>query len=450
MKIVKELFRGKRLADGSFPVLIRICHKGSLRRISTSVGVFPSYWNKASQSVSKKDILHRQKNDRITSLYNKVYLNPEKYLPKTGPTPDDSQIPKLIPLIDQKISTLSNHNSRKAYISLKNFILENFSEAITVDDNFLRDFIKKLNSEYPDSNTMKKQHCIKLKAVLNHASDIKLLPDNWSSFRFPKFSNPEKDHNLSLYEEQTLFAAAKAAILPPNSSIPDEHDSSDCKDTSNSISFTSKERNALRLFLLTLFFQGLAPVDMSELRISDMKKIAGNEITDDAAYSHKEVIILAIQRRKTCQPVRLVMDKDIILPFLPCRIGERDIFMLEESEHLLDCLDGIETMTAVQRQNRLCNWWHRRTEELNSAVGRYCEATGRTKPKRITFYHARHVYCNLLNRCGISHDIIRQLIGHRRTVLERSYLAPLSDKTRLEIYAKVFQLVMHNPLSISN
>lgn len=75
MKIVKELYKGKRLSDGSHPIVIRISHLGFVKRISTSVKCMEKNWDKKRLCVKSRDAEHRYKNQTIDSIERRTSGN---------------------------------------------------------------------------------------------------------------------------------------------------------------------------------------------------------------------------------------------------------------------------------------------------------------------------------------------------------------------------------------
>lgn len=98
MQITKELFKGKVLSDGTYPVMIRIYHNGLVRRVATSVGARERNWDKRKGRLSCRECDYRLKNDHIESVYRRVAGSIQNYI-------DSNLKPRSIPfyLISRKI-----------------------------------------------------------------------------------------------------------------------------------------------------------------------------------------------------------------------------------------------------------------------------------------------------------------------------------------------------------
>lgn len=90
MQITKELFKGKVLSDGTYPVMIRIYHNGLVRRVATSVGARERNWDKRKGRLSCRECDYRLKNDHIESVYRRVAGSIQNYIDSKLETALDS------------------------------------------------------------------------------------------------------------------------------------------------------------------------------------------------------------------------------------------------------------------------------------------------------------------------------------------------------------------------
>ncbi|MDE5712469.1 MAG: hypothetical protein K2I16_02435, partial [Muribaculaceae bacterium] len=82
-----------------------------------------------------------------------------------------------------------------------------------------------------------------------------------------------------------------------------------------------------------------------------------------------------------------------------------------------------KTYTPEQRQDRLANYFYKLSSNLNKALKE--ENIDRDEmgdTRRVTFYYARHAFCNLIDGLDVPRYLIQHMIGHRTTVLETNYL----------------------------
>ncbi|WP_373229185.1 Arm DNA-binding domain-containing protein, partial [Phocaeicola dorei] len=79
MKVRKELFKSKTLANGEHPIAIRIHHKKA-KLVMTGVSTKAEYWNKEKLAVKCQDKKYKEKNKIVNDEYWKIQC---KLPPKT-------------------------------------------------------------------------------------------------------------------------------------------------------------------------------------------------------------------------------------------------------------------------------------------------------------------------------------------------------------------------------
>lgn len=89
-------------------------------------------------------------------------------------------------------------------------------------------------------------------------------------------------------------------------------------------------------------------------------------------------------------------------------------------------------MNENQRQNRLANYFYKISRHINECVPLH---------RRITFYFARHAFCNLADSLDVPRHIIQTLIGHRTSVLEKSYPRAATLNEQYLISEKIFDIL---------
>lgn len=167
---------------------------------------------------------------------------------------------------------------------------------------------------------------------------------------------------------------------------------------------------AVSIFILDILLQGPAPVDLANIKAGQFVKVRV-PMADGTLF---EGLSLTLSRRKTGNTFIVMIEKsmaDMILePFL------RD---KEDNDYLIPCFGSHEQLSDKQRHYRLANRFH----SFSVALNRMFKAAGITEEcVNVTYYYARHAYCNLLDRLDIPPHIIRRMIGHTPGVLERHYL----------------------------
>lgn len=380
MTLKIELFKGKRLANGEHPVMIRLYHNARIKRFSTHVSARPSRWNPRTCHVSSLDPLHKEKNLSIESAYLSVASRASEIISAWQST-DPAH--SLLAAIDAKIKTCRCLNTRRNYSALRNFITKHLPQSnpllTDLTPSFLEDFQRILAEKKANSPSMISQITAALRGVCSFACRkgwLAAMPPISS----PAYHSIRTDRNLSPSTASGLLTATRLAIASDPSMLL----------------LTTK---ALAIFSLIIAFQGLAPADLSRLRIGDLKEPADLNL-----------YIIDTMRRKTGVPVRIVVWKPAVAPIIQAFASGK-----EAEDYLLDCFARGKSLTPMQQQNRQGNYFRRLQRFLPECEGR-----------KITFYYARHAYCNMVDALDLPHHQIRKLVGHAKGVLERNYLRPLT------------------------
>lgn len=404
MTVNIELFKGKRLANGEHPVMIRVCDGARVSRRSTGISARASHWNPRRRRVSARDPEHDRKNRIIDTALIQARLS---HPAQDKITPPSKSI-TILDAIDAKIDACRTLNSRRGYETFRRFFLANFNPSMplsSVNEKYTASFLEKLARIKSDSPSMRTLNARHFSAVCNFARKNGLCeysPTIHTSYR------PACDRNLDLAELQAIFLLWQSMIR---------------KDSDMRL----KDTYAISLFLLNLMLQGLAPVDLASLRVGDFREIHSRMPDGSEAY----LLILSLCRRKSGRKVEIILHRDSVAPILnPFIRGKM------KEDYLIDCYDDSRHKTDTQRQNRLANYLHDMTDRLNRLLA---DNDTLTTPRRVTYYFARHAYCNMLDWLDVPAHIIRKLIGHAPGVLERSYLRPLTPGEHALISQKLLE-----------
>lgn len=433
MIISKELFTGKELADGSHPIAIRISHKGRMKRIFTSVSCKKKNWHRSRLCVLNKDPDFRLKNETVETTLRRVSAGVQDHIDRCldrdfellaesiGNNPD-MPASRLLPtfslasVADKKAESAGKLNTRRGYESFARYIRSRFGERPDIneiDQSFVNQFIKTIESDYPDLNSMRIVMVNRLKAVLAFASAA-----GWHNsprpFTYPKYVVVSKDRNCTLQELRLI-----AGIMSRN--------------LSGGVPFLTESTLSLAIFVLDIAFQGIAPVDLATLKIKDL---VYKDLYDVKTGRRLEVVAIDTSRRKTGNPVRIVVYAPPIKPIIAALTNGRP-----DDGYLIPCFDNGKAYSDKQRHDRLANYFHKMTELMNREISLECERTETTGMRRVTYYCARHAFCNLADGLDIPHHLIRKMEGHRQTVLERSYLSPPSDVEQALVSESILSLI---------
>lgn len=321
---------------------------------------------------------------------------------------------KLTEAIAGKIRECRRDNTRRGYEVLENFLEVNCGDTpFTPEtiDNYMRTFTDALQQQYTDSPVMRNQLILGLSGVLTYARRQGWLPEDYR-MRLPSLSKVHTVHRRDM-DPQQLRALRELT----RQRIADDP------------LLTQRETYALALFELDFAMQGLAPVDLALLRINMIRELP-IQLADGIWHT---AYIVETERRKTGVPVRIVMDGPSVAPIMSVLMTGRN-----PDDYLLPILSDDEPMTERQQMRRIANWFRSRADALNVSLSAL--PVGQRPSSRITYYYARHAYCQSVDKLDIAPHILRRLIGHAPTTLERHYLAPLTLADQLEVSMRLLAL----------
>lgn len=321
---------------------------------------------------------------------------------------------KLSEAIAGKIRECRRDNTRRGYEVLRNFLEVNCGEiplVIEALDNYAHIFAKALQSKHADSPVMRNQLILGLSGVLTYARSQGWLPEDYR-MRLPGLSKVHSVHRRDM-DPQQLRALRELT----RQRIADDP------------LLTQRETYALALFELDFAMQGLAPVDLALLRINMIRELP-IQLADGIWHP---AYIVETARRKTGVPVRIVMDGSVIAPIMSVLMSGRN-----PNDYLLPILSDEEPLTERQQMRRIANWFRSRADALNVSLATL--PPGQRPSSRVTYYYARHAYCQAVDKLDIAPHILRRLIGHAPTTLERHYLAPLTLADQLEVSMRLLAL----------
>lgn len=457
MIISKEIYLQRPLPSGNYPIVIRVSHLGKDKIIDTFVCCQRRHWDASHNTVSHHDAAHCMKNNHIDSLYRRIAGNIQAYLDKmleenlesllnniydgndtrthsvekkrkvsSEPSQKsgfDSPNPSLSfsALIKEKISSISSLNTRRGYEGFLRYFSSNFDNNLSLEnlnENFVDMFRKKLEENYPAQGSMRHLLSSRLNAVINFGKGKGVIPQNFSC-KLPNYPLFPSERNLSEKELCKIFSLFKLKIREDPS-----------LEESSTLS--------LALFILDIAFQGLAPTDLASLRIRDLsfsRVSTSNTRLLGGAASEDDIDVVSIKtlRKKTGFPVSIVAPIEPVKMILSALMRGK-----ANDDYLLPCFNKDKTYSSEQRQNRLANFFYK----LSVALNKVLEDSGyRILSGKITFYFARHAYCNLVDSMDVPRHLIQHLIGHRVTVLERSYLRRITPAEQAAISLRIFAML---------
>ena len=453
MTISKELFLGKELNDGSYPVLIRITHQGKVKRISTSVRCRKKDWDASRNCIASSDRHFKLKNETVEALFRRIagqiqkdidrhiYDNLEamispfkKFKSSKNETMESSSAEMtFVDLIDRKIEATVSLNTRRGYESFKRYFSAHFDRGplcTEISQSFANKFLETMEKCYSGKDAMRNLIVSKFKTLVNFGKECGVISSN-VKINLPKYRFTTKDRNLNTEEVYYIFSAFNKAI--------------------------SKDRNlkktrtmALALFILDMAFQGLAPVDLAMLKVGSLnyktlysiEKNPKKYISDpkykkeyDREVESIESVIINTVRKKTGQPVNIVSALAPIASILEPLTKKKN-----KEDYLIPCIDKSKNYSPTQRQNKLANFFNKMAKNLNESLDDYYEEHNLGQRDRISYYFARHAFCNCVDSLDVPRNLIQSMVGHKNTVLETSYLRSVSHWEQAMVSRNLFNL----------
>lgn len=450
MNISKELYLQKPLPAGNYPVVIRISHLGKEKIIDTSVCCNRKHWDKFHRSINHRDVAHNIKNNLVDTIYRRIAGRIQDYLDKmlaenleilinstiqtdnikvnnhiespiASSNPANEKKVFFSELIKQKILSTSSLNTRRGYECLLNYFKSAFGNGPALNDmsnEFISLFKKRLEEDYPATSSMRHLHISRLNAVINMGKENGDISRTFSP-KLPSYPLFPTDRNLSEKDIKEIYRLFKIKIK-------------------RDPKIRNEDTLSLAIFILDIAFQGLAPTDLASLTVGDLSfSVVAPDFNKLDKHSNDnkniEVVTIKTLRRKTGIPVSIATVLQPIRQIIKVlTTGKRD------DDYLIPCYDRNKPYSPEQRQSRLANFFHKMTICLNSVIEANC---GKQVRRQITYYYARHAYCNLVDSLDIPRHLIQYLIGHRVTVLERSYLRRITLSEQAAISSRLFQLL---------
>lgn len=454
MKVGIELFRSKKLKDGTNPIAIRLTHNGKNKYKMCGISIKPQHWNNIKKRITCREDNFRIKNELIKKQYIQIEERVDWFI-KNNIEFDFDFI-----FSDKELTSYSNVNPMQDFNS-NNFIdivrarTESYPKIKTKENYkaFLSAMLK-LYGEYVDVNQINQYFAVNFKERLDNAN----------------YSNNHKNTLIKCFKSSYKFGVENRWITRPYAfelkSYPHKPLDRDIsiEETTKIINLFKKQIEAgfdmkifepLAIFCLDIAFQGLSPYDLAKIKISDLKLCEISNIdpnfellNNDENYRKqiqenqniRPVIKINTHRSKTNTFVPICCDYITIRPILHflCK-GKK------HNDYLINCFSSKKTYTEKQYHNRCGVYFLNLSTKLNPFLHEV------NIDKRITFYYARHAFINTLDTMDIPHDLIRKMVGHKSSTIERSYINKTTDWEQSNIIYNIFNKVESiSALELSN
>ena len=443
------LYKSKLLANGEHPIMLRLCYNGQRKYKSLGLSCSEKLWNEKKEEVrsthqyaKSMNTLIRAEQDKANNKILELERDKKDYsvstlvkdLSKSAPTTTS-----LFDMFEERISyfkSTHSHNTATGYRTLLNAIKRYTEDAdyelFEIDSEWIRSFEIYLRDNYKDTSIKKFFDCFK--AVMNRAVElgyIKTSPFNEYRLIRPLDTKTTK-RALGVDEMMTLMRYYMNTYgygdkPKPNLEKTKKHywNAKFRRRAHTKLTPIDAEQLSLALFICSYMFQGLALVDLANLKWGDIRDV---EVLDkekyardsgkfgiDYANEHKEVkdyYEINVARSKTNKPVRILIEQMTIIPFL--LPFTKDIWHLSDDE-----ADEMYVFPIYSEQDDTPEKRFGRMTYANYLVNfnlkRIAERLGM---KSLTFYSARHSYASALYHANVPMGLIAQNMGRNPAEIE--------------------------------
>ena len=443
------LYKSKTLANGEHPIMLRLCYNGQRKYKSFGLSCSEKMWNEKKEEVRSThpyamsmNTLIRAEVDKANKKIMELERDKADYsvttlvkdLSKSAPTTTS-----LFDMFEERISyfkSTHSHNTATGYRTLLNTIKryteDTDYELFEVDTEWIRSFEVYLRDNYKDTSIKKFFDCFK--AVMNRAVElgyIKASPfDDYRLIRPLDTKTPKRA--LSVDEMMTLMRYYMKTYGFGNKPKPNLEktkvrywNAKFRRRAHTKLTPIDAEQLSLALFICSYMFQGLALVDLANLKWGDIRDIEvldkekyardSGEFGIDYANEHKEVkdyYEINVARSKTNKPVRILVEQMTLLPFLlPFTEAIKNVPDDEVDDMYVFPIYSEQDDTPEKRFGRMtyANYL------VNVNLKRIAERLGM---KPLTFYSARHTYASALYHANVPMGLIAQNMGRNPAEIE--------------------------------
>lgn len=443
--ITPILYISKTLANGEHPIMLRVCYNG--KRLYKSIGISCnlSEWNKdkkrvkGSRASSLNTIIIREltkANDYVLSLEGKDDYAAStiiKHLSKPSPT----QI-TLFTLFEERIAFFrqekQSHNNAVGYRTLLNRIKKYTNNAdlelFEINSNWLSEFEEYLRCHYCDNSIKKFFDCFK--AIFNYAKRKEYVKETpFVNFAFSKkLDTHTRKRALTLAEITKLMSyyyQRYGMLGVEDNNVLGEHDLKQYwvnqkfkMKGQNKLTPIDAEQFSLALYLTSYLFQGLALVDIANLKLKDLHLL---EVVDDEKYqrdsalkgvdyaeANKKKVLhydILTYRTKTHRYIRIITECENLRPYLNPFGSYFEDYDLLDDEDMERYLFPIFDHNNDSPETKFCRMTYM-NYLVNANLKRISKRLGMLP---ITFYSARHSYASQLYHANVPVGLIAQNMG---------------------------------------
>lgn len=451
MKVNVKLYKSKRLKNGENPIVIELSHNKKRKIISTGESAKPSNWL-ASGKVGSRDARSVEKNKNIKDVYDTLYNRCDECWNKLGLydfslicditkpiikekeqsyIDDDVKFTDFYQLIDYKAQT-QKASSLKNYKQLKNYLISVYGDTLpmnVINQRWVDIFQTKLAEDKSVQQQAKLSKYFMI--IFNFGRDNDLIANKKVNINKKMTVYKVKGKKtLSPLALKTLFNHLTAVLF---SHTPNK----DYKLTYNMHNVC----NGLMVYMLDFFFQGLAPVDLANIKMGDIeiksrikektKNMQPSEVVNQFKGLTKEEMKIKLKemndkdvkyivlpnglfRKKTSSEAQLVIpitkELEGILKYYRFK---KNGTLKDKDDYLINFLSKDKQRTAKQQVERVANCGY----FLKSAMLKEFEKLDIANNileefREMSLYTMRHTYITVGLRIGINKEQLANMAGH--------------------------------------
>lgn len=358
--VVKLVLRtNKKLADGSHPIMLRCSFKG-MKEVSTGYSCTEKQWDKKNEMIKKgfpnylgvNAIIRKMKQEAIDRRdeyeRTKTLYTPEMVLkPKEVLAVSNADLHGMIGRYTVSLSPTTCKVWKSFWNSFKGYIGKDDISVNEIALETIKGYAKYLEEKGMKDSTIK-MNLSKLAAILKFAVEEGVINDTpFKRFNYgKKYKTPAK----LLYIHKDAMEVLKDMLL--EKLIVRTSDTMYTYNDEAIGDFVDRRKDlfVLAFYLFGYVFQGLAPIDLCQLKVKKMNIIE----KDGVKYYGWD-----LNRQKTGVSVRIRVSQAVLFN----QVLVKTMLMFRKGEYLLPILDGVEK-DELKIYKKVSNWLSNHSDTL--------------------------------------------------------------------------------------
>lgn len=477
MKVNVKLYKSKVLVNGENPIVVELSDRKKRKIVSTGESAKPSNWL-ASGKVGSRDARSTIKNKNIKDVYNILYTRCDECFSKLGEydlnlicdinkpivkedeqnyIEDNIKITDFYQLIDYKAQT-QKASSLKNYKQLKNYLISVYGDTLPMS-NITQRWVEVFQSNLSENKSKAQQAKLSkyFMIVFNFGRDNDLIPNKKVNI----------DKKRTVYKVQGKKALSPIALKTLFNHLTAVLFSHKPERDYRLTYMMHNVCNGIMVYMLDFFFQGLAPVDLANIKMGDLeiksrlkektKGMQPIEVVNQFKGLSKEEMAIKLKemndndvkyivlpnglfRKKTSSEAQLVIpltkELEQILKFYRYK---KDGSLKEKDDFLINFLNKDKQRTQKQQVERIANCVYFLKKGMIKEFERIDIANNILEEFReMSLYTMRHTYITVGLRIGINKEQLANMAGH--SVNEQAtYFDGYFDHQLLSNNLKIYQ-----------